>query len=361
LSDSGQGNVGSGNKNKIKVEKPFKTFDFENMSDNFYLNCVDIWDSTRIALGTKTGVEVFDCNKVKPNQFDTENEINQGGFYSFKMDSQAEIYTVKFCTRDKLFISDANYNLKVKDFNKDMEILKFDIIHRKFLSIDFYSEHVLFLGSDNANVDFYDMRQKSKLRNLYKHENNNEVCKVRLSKTNNFLISGGNDNKVMLFDLRKEKIISQVKHKAAIKALGINEGEGILASGGGTFDKCIKLFDLKKLSLISEHMTDSQITNIEFISQDRFAVSSGYISNNIILYDIANGKNNKNEEEGEEGFFNKISLFEKHNKRILFMAKSKDNSMITSCSTDGILKVWKVGKYMKNVGLREDAFYCGIR
>jgi cell division cycle 20-like protein 1 (cofactor of APC complex) len=233
--------------------------------------------------------------------------------------------------------------------SKELEIMKFDALNRRFLTMESLSENIFLLGSDNSYVDFYDLRTKSKLRNLYKHDSNNEVCKIRYCKGSNLILSGGNDNKIILFDIRMEKISNVFQHKAAIKGLAINTNEDLLASGGGTFDKSIKLWNLKKQVLNHEIVTDSQITNIEFLGSDSFLVSSGYIANNVVLYKV----------DGSQ--FKRSVVLERHDKRILFMAKTACSHMLSTCSTDGIVKVWKISKYMNKNSFEDNGKYCAIR
>jgi WD40 repeat protein len=58
------------------------------------------------------------------------------------------------------------------------------------------------------------------------------------------LASGGNDNKVILWDLRTLQMQWIIKeHKAAVRALAWNpHASGVLATGGGNSDKTIKIF-----------------------------------------------------------------------------------------------------------------------
>lgn len=350
---------------KIKIEKPLKSFNFKNVSDNFYLNTLDMYDINKVALGSKDGLELFDSAK----------DIEGTKFRDFKYDSPYEIYCVKFVNSNRLLFSDSNCNIIIKDLNKDIEMLQFNVIHRKFLTIDYmkYNENVLFLGSDNSNVDLYDLRQKNKVKNLYKHENNNEVCKIKFSSRHSLVFSGGNDNRVNIFDIRKDNLIETLKHKAAVKGLTFNDSETILATGGGTFDKTIKLWDMKKLVLLSENITDSQITNLDFLANDILVVSNGYISNNVLLYNINLDQcrnsltsindivNHTNSVYPSTSVFTKISIFDKHLKRILYMSKSRCNNYLSTCSTDGNLRIWKVNKFLKTDKFADEALYYGIR
>jgi WD40 repeat protein len=335
---------------KLTHEMPIKSFDFENVSDNFYLNTLDMWDITRIALGTRNRLEVFDGTKFPMEE----------GFSRYIYDSPSEILCVKFLNSNRLVFSDGNCALKLKDLNREIEIFKFDTLQRKFLTIDFdpSKEHIVFLGSDKSTVDCFDLKER-KFYHLYKHDNINEVCKVLYSPKNKLLISGGNDNKIIIFDIFKREIIHTFKHKAAVKGLALNFSEKFLASGGGTFDKTIKIWDLKKFTLISENLTDSQITNIEFFPNDILAVSNGYISNNINIFNL-------NQDKKPDGILSlvkdtkplnilkKVSVFEKHVKRILYMSKSKCNNYLVSLSTDGNLKIWKVSRYINHKEINID-------
>jgi hypothetical protein len=70
----------------VKTEKPWKNFKFENISDNFYLNILDIHDSGKMVIGSNVGVSIYDVNK----------DQNDQNFEVFNYDSTNEIFCVKF-------------------------------------------------------------------------------------------------------------------------------------------------------------------------------------------------------------------------------------------------------------------------
>ena len=60
------------------------------------------------------------------------------------------------------------------------------------------------------------------------------------------IATGGNDNKLLLFSLKKmDKIISWNDHRAAVKAISFNPLHQSIASGGGTADKKVRIFSLQ--------------------------------------------------------------------------------------------------------------------
>lgn len=91
-----------------------------------------------------------------------------------------------------------------------------------------------------------DLRSKDFVINLDKHLD--EPCKIKWDFQGNYMCSGGNDNKIFIWDIRKLKAVQCYKeHKAAVRALDWNPWHyGTLISGGGTQDRKIKFWNINK-------------------------------------------------------------------------------------------------------------------
>lgn len=64
-------------------------------------------------------------------------------------------------------------------------------------------------------------------------------------------------------------------HKAAIKALAWSpKSYNLLATGAGTADRCLRLWDVNKKQMIREVDTGSQICNLVFSKRDNEVISS---------------------------------------------------------------------------------------
>jgi len=63
------------------------------------------------------------------------------------------------------------------------------------------------------------------------------------------LASGGNDNKLIVWSLKKaNRLHTFTNHLAAVKALAWSPHQyNLLASGGGTADRCIRLWNTQTL------------------------------------------------------------------------------------------------------------------
>ena len=97
-------------------------------------------------------------------------------------------------------------------------------------AFDFVDENSIIIGTGDGTVFLYDYRE-NKDKRLLPHTR--EVCKVKYCNSLNFVITGGNDNKVNIFDLRAWKQIKELNHLAAVKAIDVDKSK--LVTGAGKY------------------------------------------------------------------------------------------------------------------------------
>ena len=73
------------------------------------------------------------------------------------------------------------------------------------------------------------------------------------------MCTGGNDNKVFIYDLRNQNIIGEYTHNAAVKAIAWINNKTVI-TGGGTADKKIKLRQTV-IKCYEGNRTDFEVTN----------------------------------------------------------------------------------------------------
>lgn len=98
-----------------------------------------------------------------------------------------------------------------------------------------------------------------------------EVCGLKWSNEGNLLASGGDDNLVHVWDHSKmssSKCLHRFRdHRAAVKALAWCPYQfNVLASGGGTQDGCIKIWNVQKGTCIHSVDTKAQASKIVHFS-----------------------------------------------------------------------------------------------
>jgi len=114
-----------------------------------------------------------------------------------------------------------------------------------------------------------------------------EICGLKFNHFDYTLASGGNDNKVIAWDITKGQELRRFsEHTAAIKAIDWSPHQnGLLASGGGSSDKCIKLWNIKTGDRVSSVDTGSQVCALKFGKSVNELVSThGYSRNQIEIW-----------------------------------------------------------------------------
>lgn len=130
-----------------------------------------------------------------------------------------------------------------------------------------WNDAILTSGSHDRTIYHRDVRAPSHhVAKLVGHRQ--EVCGLKWNVQENQLASGGNDNKLFVWEGRATSPLWKfTEHVAAIKAISWNPHQhGILASGGGTADMKIRFWNTLTGSLLSEIDTGSQVRSTSLSS-----------------------------------------------------------------------------------------------
>jgi len=74
-------------------------------------------------------------------------------------------------------------------------------------------------------------------------------------------------------------------HKAAVKALAWSPHQhGRLVSGGGTADRCIRLWNSLELKMTDSIDTGSQVCNLMYANSDELVSTHGYSQNQVHIW-----------------------------------------------------------------------------
>lgn len=124
-----------------------------------------------------------------------------------------------------------------------------------------WSGHTLSSGSRDRQICMRDVRSACQYTSqLIGHKQ--EVCGLKWSFDGMRLASGGNDNKLLIWSAghSTSPAVRFTAHTAAVKALAWSPHQhGLIASGGGTADRCIRFWNTSTASAISSIDTGSQV------------------------------------------------------------------------------------------------------
>lgn len=107
---------------------------------------------------------------------------------------------------------------------------------------------------------------------------------MRVSQSNDKLVTGGNDNMIKIWDISKLSMDPPVGdygdeglplHKSAIKALDFSPTvNGVIATGGGCNDGRIFVWNVANREIFKEIEIDKQITNLHWLPSGKEIVST---------------------------------------------------------------------------------------
>lgn len=296
---------------------PFKVLDAPALRDDFYLNVVGWSPQGVLAVGLGSCVylwsaqgKVTKLSDVGSGDSVTSVEWSLGG--------------------DDLAIGTYTGVVQIWDVNrlKQTRNLK---AHEGRVGALAWNSSILSTGSRDKSIIMNDIKVKNHaIANLKGHKQ--EICGLKWSHDEQQLASGGNDNKLLIWNGKNYERPSArfTEHTAAVKALAWSPHQhGLLLSGGGTADRCIRSWNTLTNSMIECTDTGSQVCNLMFSRTVNELVSAhGYSDNYIFVWRY-------------EGM-RKIATLAGHTSRVLYLAASNDGETIVTGAGDETLRFWKV-------------------
>ena len=339
------------NKNFRKIPKaPFRILDAPNLIDDYYLNLLDWGKENIIAVALSDELYLWNDNTSKSSllmSYENNNSISEDPLVNY-------ITSLSWMENGlNLGVGLPNGNIQLWDINKKIKLREIEA-HNKRVSCLAFNINILSSGSKDRYIKNFDLRLKSpEISKIKKHKQ--EICALRYSIEGDLLASGGNDNIAYIWDIRnlKNNIFNflldensvnpyEIKpysinnlHQAAVKAMNWCPWKRhVLATGGGSKDKSIKIYSCDCNKLIKNINTDSQVCSLVWNEKEKEIISShGYNKNQIIVWNFEKNK--------------KICELKGHMDRVLYMTKSPDERFICSGSGDETLRFWKINDEIK--------------
>jgi cell division cycle 20-like protein 1, cofactor of APC complex len=301
-----------------KIPKlPYKILDAPSLLDDYYLNLVDWSSSNELGIGLDSTVYIWSAKTTKAiKAYENEDgdpicsvSWNQGSNY--------------------LAIGENDGSLKIFDVESN-KIVTDILIHDCRIGSLAWNDNIISSGSRDRTIQNRDIRCPNvcQFKSLGHKQ---EVCGLKWSPDRKFLASGGNDNKLFIWNLKTQtEMIRFGDHQAAVKALAWNPRQpSVLASGGGKSDRTIKFWNTNTLSRMDSIDTGSQVCNLVFSKNTSELVSThGYSLNEINVWSYPT--------------MEKVASLTGHSSRVLYLGLSPNGENIVTGAGDETLRFWHI-------------------
>lgn len=305
-----------------KVPKnPYKVLDAPELQDDFYLNLVDWSSQNQLSVGLSTCVYLWSATTsqvIKLCDLSASNE-------------QDQVTSVQWCDKGDLLavgtnrgitqIWDVTTQKKVRDLNG----------HTSRVGCLAWNADTICSGSRDRTIIHRDIRAPDSDQGRKMTHHRQEVCGLKWSPDKQLLASGGNDNQLLVWNLRRpEPIQTYNQHNAAVKALAWSpHHHGLLVSGGGTADRCLRFWNTLTAQPMQCVDTGSQVCNVAWSKHSSELVSThGYSYNHVIIWKYPS--------------LTPVTKLVGHQYRVLYLAMSPDGESIVTGAGDETLRFWHV-------------------
>ncbi|XP_045482996.1 fizzy-related protein homolog isoform X2 [Harmonia axyridis] len=319
---------------------PFKVLDAPELQDDFYLNLVDWSAQNVLSVGLGSSVYLWSaCTSQVTRLCDLSGDSNA-------------VTSVSWSERGNLVAVGTHHGyVTIWDVVANKQINKLQG-HTARVGALAWNGDVLSSGSRDRLILQRDIRTNPTIpeRKLVGHRQ--EVCGLKWSPDNQYLASGGNDNRLHVWNMQSlTPVQTYTDHLAAVKAIAWSpHHHGLLASGGGTADRCIRFWNTLTGQPMQCVDTGSQVCNLAWSKHSSELVSThGYSQNQILVWKYPS--------------LVQVAKLTGHSYRVLYLALSPDGEAIVTGAGDETLRFWNV--FSKARSQKETrsvlSLYSGIR
>jgi len=309
-----------------------RVLDAPGMRSDYYINPLD-WSIQENILAVALGATIYlwnaetgDAEELNVTQICDEEENQYISALKFiKAGASGTTLAIGISTSD-IYLFDIGSGKKLRKMTGHIDTIN---------ALD-WNRHILTSSCKDGSIFNHDVRSREhKVGSFLSHTE--PIPGLAWSPNEAFLASGSNDNLALIWDNRMASTLDYNKplhtlssHIACVKAVAWHPTKNnLLATGGGTADRKIRIWNAATGNETMEIETNSQVCSILWSKNyDELISSHGYQMNQLSIWGYPNGK--------------KIVDLFGHEERVLHLAQSPDGSTVVSGSEDETLRFWKV-------------------
>lgn len=294
------------------AKSPFRVLDAPSVINDYYLNLLDWTSKNVVALGLSNHLYLWSPVDHLVKCLESVPEDN----YVSGISSSKEGILAVGTSEGKIGIYDTEKGL----------IMSLPQRNCRVSSIS-WGAGLVSAGAKDGSIFNYDIRSGEHVSSFLSHTG--EVCGLKWDQDGVYLASGGNDNSVHAWRIGCTRPKASLnEHTAAVRAVDwCPWKKGVLATGGGSKDRCIKTWDIEKAVCVNSIDTGSQVCSILFSTKYKELISThGYSNNSVCLWKFCTMR--------------KVGEMNEHTDRVLYSALSPEGDVLATCAADENLNFW---------------------
>ncbi len=302
---------------------PYKVLDAPALQDDYYLDVVHWSKENVLAVGLGRCVYLWAATTSKVTKLHEFEENDSVASVAWSPGG------------DYLAVGSNRGFVQIWDSGESKLLLNTRVHHGRVGTMSWnQAGSILSTGSRDKSIVHRDIRSDFSASQLVARvlAHKQEVCGLRWSPDDQYISSGGNDNKVLVWSGGKfmNPCLRFTEHRAAVKALAWSPHQnGLLATGGGTADRCLRFWDVTTGKLVTCVDTGSQVCNMVWgTNANELVTTHGYSQNQVALWRCQPLK--------------KIAQLSGHLSRVLYLALSPDGQAVVTGSGDETLRFWQL-------------------
>ncbi|KIM77616.1 hypothetical protein PILCRDRAFT_615185 [Piloderma croceum F 1598] len=321
------------NKSRKIPTQPERVLDAPGMVDDFYLNLITWSCQNVLAVALAESTYIW---RAETGTVSRVGEAPEGSYVSSVDFSNDGAYLGIGIGTGEVELWDVEAAQKLRTMSG----------HQGQIAALSWHQHILSSACGDGSIWHHDVRMpRHKVMELLGHTG--EVCGLKWREDGELLASGGNDNVVNVWDGRVGDVGTEGargtakwtkrNHTAAVKAIAWCPWQpSLLASGGGSNDATMHIWNTTTGARLHSLRTPSQITSLLFSPHRKEILSThGYPTNSLMLHAYPS--------------MERIAeIRDAHDSRVLFSALAPAGDVVVTGAGDENLKFWRVWEVEKS-------------
>ncbi|XP_035393924.1 cell division cycle protein 20 homolog [Cygnus olor] len=301
---------------------PDRILDAPEIRNDYYLNLIDWSSQNFLAVALDNSVYLWNC---------TSGEI----IHLLQMEHPDDYVSSVSWIKEGNYLAVGTSNAEVQLWDiQQQKRLRNMVSHSSRVGSLSWNNYIVSSGARTGHIHHHDVRvAEHHVATLSGHTQ--EVCGLKWSLDGRYLASGGNDNLVNIWPCTQgdsgdyAPVQTFTQHQGAVKAVAWCPWQSnVLATGGGTSDRHIRIWNVCSGACLSAVDAHSQVCSILWSTNYKEFISGhGFAQNQLVIWKYPT--------------MTKVTELRGHTARVLNLTMSPDSSTVASAAADETLRFWR--------------------